>query len=920
MPTSLLQTKLYAPRKRPLLVPRPHLIEKLNQGIHHKLTLISAPAGFGKTTLISEWIAAEEWPTAWLSLDEGDADPIRFLTYFVAALQRVAPEIGHTILAGLQSPQPPPVASILTNLLNEIAAMPQDVLFVLDDYHRVEAKAVDEALAFLLEHLPPTLHLVITTREDPQLQLPRLRARGLLTELRAADLRFTEVEAAVFLNEAMNLDLSPADVASLEARTEGWIAGLQLAALALQGHAAQSGPGERSQFIQAVAGDNRYIVDYLVAEVLEHQPEPLRRFLLQTSILNRLSGPLCAAVTGLANGSSLLETLERTNLFVISLDDKRHWYRYHHLFADVLKAHLKREQAEALPELHRRASLWYEQNNALSDAIRHALLAQDFARAADLIELAWPPIFNGIQPARWLHWINTLPDEMIRTRPVLSAGFAWTLLDIGEPEAAEARLRDVEQWLSQAPTETTSASCPKSFAADSRQMVVANQKAFQSLPASTASARAYWALSLGDMPAAIQHARRALDLFAEEEHYQRGIAAQFLGLAYWTGGELAQAYEAMADSVASVRLAGNTYFQIVGMVFQAYIRMAQGRLQAAAALYEQLLQLVTEQEALALRGATDLYIGLGELHNEWGDLETAVNYLLLGQKLNEQAVLPGSMSRWHVAMARIKMTEGDLVAAQNLLRQVDQLYKRDPFPTVHLAAALQAQIWAAQGQLTPALDWVKAQALTVNSELSYLREFEHLTLARILLAQYRLEQQDDVIAEAIHLLDRLWQAAEAGGWGQSQIEILILQALAYQASGEMAKALTFLQRALSLAEPEGYVRVFMAEGQPMRELLAICLTQGAAPAYVTHLMQAIEPVPDEAAAPPDPNQLLIEPLSERELEVLALIANGLTNQAIAEELVIALSTVKKHVNNILGKLNVGNRTEATSRARELNIL
>ncbi|MEZ4594244.1 MAG: LuxR C-terminal-related transcriptional regulator [Chloroflexota bacterium] len=919
MPTSLLQTKLYAPRTRPFLVPRRHLIEKLNQGLHRKLTLISAPAGFGKTTLVSEWIAEEEWPTAWLSLDEGDADPVRFLTYFVAALQRVAPKVGQTILAGLQSPQPPPVASILTNLLNEVAAMPQEILFVLDDYHRVEAKAVDEALAFLLEHLPPTLHLVITTREDPQLPLPRLRARGLLTELRAADLRFTEAEAAVFLNEAMSLGLSPVDVASLEARTEGWIAGLQLAALALQGHASPPGPEERSQFIQALAGDNRYIVDYLVAEVLEHQPDPIRHFLLQTSILNQLSGPLCTAVTGLANSSSLLETLERTNLFVISLDDKRRWYRYHHLFADMLHAHLKRDQPATLPDLHRRASLWYEQNNALPDAIRHALLAEDLARAADLIELAWPPIFNGIQPARWLNWINTLPDEMIRRRPVLSAGFAWTLLDIGEPEAAEARLCDVEQWLQNDSTATAPVPLTGSSAEDGHQMVVANKKAFQSLPASTASARAYWALSLGDRPAAIQHAQRALERFPEEEHYQRGIAAQFLGLAYWTGGNLEPAFQAMADSVANVRLTGNIYFQVVGMVFQAYIRMAQGRLREAAALYEHLLQLVAENE-LVLRSAADLYIGLGNLYNEWGDLETAVNHLLTGQKVNEQAVLPGSMSRWHVAMARIKITEGDLVAALDLLRQVDQLYKRDPFPTVHLAAALRAQIWAAQGQLAPAFKWAERQGLTENSELSFLREFEHLTLARILIAHYRLERQDDIIEKGIYLLDRLWEAAEQGGWGRSQIEILILQARAYQERGEMAKAVAIIQQALVLAEPEGFVRLFIEEGQPMRELLAACLTQGAAAEYVTRLMQAIDPAPDMAAAPPDLNQLLIEPLSDRELEVLVLIGNGLANQAIADELVIALSTVKKHVNNIFGKLNVSSRTQAIGRARELNIL
>ena len=381
MSTLILATKLFIPPPQPKVVLRPRLIERLNEGLRRRLTLISAPAGFGKTTLLSGWLAGCGQPAAWLSLDEGDNDPTRFLAYLVAALQTIAADIGEGVLGALQSPQPPPTGSTLTNLLNEIAAVEDDFVLVLDDYHVVDARAVDDTLAFLLEHLPPQMHLIIATREDPQLPLARLRAKGQLTEVRAADLRFTPSEAAEFLKGVMGLDLSEEDIAALETRTEGWIAGLQLAALSMRGREDVSG------FIRAFAGDNRYIVDYLVEEVLQYQPERIRSFLLQTSILDRLSGPLCDTVTGQEEeGNVLLETLERGNFFVVPLDDKRHWYRYHHLFAEILYAHLMAEQPDLVATLHRRASEWYEQNGSAAEAIRHALAAGDFERAADLIE------------------------------------------------------------------------------------------------------------------------------------------------------------------------------------------------------------------------------------------------------------------------------------------------------------------------------------------------------------------------------------------------------------------------------------------------------------------------------------------------------------------------------------------------------
>lgn len=559
MSGDLLQTKLYVPRLRPSLVPRPHLIAKLNRGLHRKLTLISAPAGFGKTTLVSEWIAAGERPFAWLSLDERDNDLTRFLTYLIAALQTHTPALGKKALALLESPEPPPAESVLTTLLNEIAAIPDELALVLDDYHILDAAPpIDQALTFLLEHLPPQMHLVITTREDPPLPLSRLRVRGLLTELRVADLRFTEVETAVFLNKVTGLEFSTNEIAALEKRTEGWIAGLQLAAISMQGRADVPG------FIKAFAGDDRYIVDYLVDEVLRRQPEPIRRFLLQTSILNRLNGSLCEAVTHQAEGNTLLETLERSNLFVIPLDDKRQWYRYHHLFGDVLQAHLMKEQPERIAMLHQRASQWYEDNELTADTVHHAFAAADFERAARIIELAWGEMDRNRQAAEWLGWAKKLPDDLVRARPVLSVGYAWAFLDTGEMEAAEIWLRQAEHCL-----------------ATTTDFIVADEAEFQYLPGNIASARTYHALALGDMAGTIEYAHQALDFFPEEEYLRRGTPAALLGLAAWASGDLAEAIHAFTEAMTDYQKAGNTLFVITGAYVLADMNVAQGHLREA---------------------------------------------------------------------------------------------------------------------------------------------------------------------------------------------------------------------------------------------------------------------------------------------------------------------------------------------------
>lgn len=905
MSGDLLHTKLYVPRIRPSLVPRSHLVEKLNQGLHRKLTLISAPAGFGKTTLVSEWIADGKRPFAWFSLDERDSDLTRFLTYFIAAIQTLTPSFGVKALGLLQSPQPAPIESILTTLINEIATVPENFALVLDDYHMVDAQPVDQALTFLLEHLPPQLHLVITTREDPPLPLPRLRVRRLLTELRAADLRFTVQETAVFLQQINGLELSSGEIDVLEKRAEGWIAGLQLAALSMQGRADVHG------FIEAFAGDDRYIVDYLADEVLQRQPEYIRNFLLQTSILERMSGSLCDAITGQEASGQLLVTLERSNLFLIPLDDKRQWYRYHHLFADVLQAHLMKEQLEDIPILHQRASEWYEQNDWLADAVHHAFAAADFVRAARIIELAWAKMDRNRQSATWLAWAKRVPDEQVRKRPVLCLGCGWAYLDAGELETAEMWLQNAE-W------------CLENTAV----LVVVDEVEHQHLPGSIAAARTYLSLALGDMPGTVKYAQQALDLLPQEEHLRRGTPAALLGLALWSDGKLIEAQEAFAEAMSSYEKAGNILFVITGAYVLADMKVAQGRLHQAAKIYEDALQLAQAQDEIVMHGTADLYTGLSELNLELNNLEMAKEYLLQSKTLGKDATLPRWHYRWCLAQAKIEEAERNLDAALAALDEAENHYVRGPVPDVRSTLAMKARVWLRQGRLTAVHHWINAQKLSIDDDLHYLREFDHITLARLRLAQFKQSGSEESIAEGLALLSRLLQAAETGQRMGSVLEILVLQALAREAKGDTPTALTSLQRALALAEPEDYVRTFVAEGLPMAGLLQkLQAADSEQQLYLSQLLAAFGnqnalhpasgiPSTGSGQAP----QPLIEPLSERELEVLQLVAQGLSNREIGERLFLALPTVKGHNRNIYSKLNVTRRTEAVARARELGIL
>jgi LuxR family transcriptional regulator, maltose regulon positive regulatory protein len=910
MASPLVETKLYPPKLRRSLVARPRLSGRLSHGAESRLTLISAPAGFGKTTLLAEWLAATrtEQSVAWLSLEESDSQPASYWTYLITALQAVVPGVGTSALLLLQSGQPA-IQTVLTTVLNELSTAPNDIYLVLDDYHLVDGPDIQAGMTFLLEHLPPQVHLVVSTREDPALPLARLRARGELVEVRAADLRFTLDEVAAYLNDVTGLDLAASDIAALEGRTEGWIAALQLAALSMQGRDDLAG------FIAGFAGDDRYIVDYLVDEVLGRQPAHVRSFLVQTCILDRLSGPLCDAVTGQHGGKAMLESLDRANLFVVPLDDSRRWYRYHHLFADVLHTHLLDEHPDRVAALHRRASQWYEQHGEPSQAIRHALAAGDVERAAGLVELAIPALRRSRQEAIIRGWLDAIPDDVARVRPVLAVGLVGALMAGGEFEGVEDRLQDAERWLEPTGDHEGTWSPPVG-------MVVVDEGELARLPGAIQMYRAALALVRGDVPATIGHAQRAIHRAAEEDDLIRAGASALMGLAFWGGGDLEAAHRAYSVGVEGLRRAGHIADVLGCSITLADIRTTQGRLSEALRTYEQALRLASNQDGTVLRGTADMYVGMSQIACERDDLPAATQHLLRAKELGEHTWLPQNPYRWRVAMARVREAEGDLDGALDLLDEALRVYMGDFSPNVRPIPALRARVLAAQGRVGEAFAWAREQGLSAEDDLSYLREFEHITLARALVALSRAQRAKPPIHDAARLLQRLLQAAEAGERTGSVIEILVLQALTHHACGEVPGALAALERALTLAEPEGYVRMFVGEGAPMASLLRRVAKQRTGWDYVRRLLNAgshaggSTPVGPTALA----RQRLVEPLSERELDVLRLLGSDLDGPDIARELTVSLNTLRTHTKNIYAKLGVNSRRAAVRRAVELNLL
>jgi LuxR family maltose regulon positive regulatory protein len=901
----LLNSKYRLPSPRPGAVPRQRLAERRLAMSQSPLTVVSAPAGFGKTTLLTEWLAAgvaDGAAGAWLSLDRRDHDPALFWTYVVTAMQTAVDGIGNAALSLLASSSPS-IDAALAALLNDLDGLSTDLLLVLDDYHLVDTPEVHDGMTFLLEHQPPQLHLILATRADPPLPLAQLRARGRLVEVRAADLRFTPEEATAYLNGPMQLGLNDGDVAALEGRTEGWIAALQLAALSLQGRE------DVSAFIAGFAGDDRYIVDYLAEEVLTRQSADVRDFLLRTSVLERLTGPLCDAVTGRDDGKGTLVALERANLFLVPLDDRRQWYRYHHLFADVLTAHLRDERPDEVTELHRRASEWFAAHDDTSQAITHALAGDDTGRAADLMELAMPVMARERREAELARWLHALPEAVVRTRPVLGVAFVGALAQALEFDTVGERLDQIEDALRLA-----DGSWPEQPPPD---VIVVDHHRYQSLPAHIEMYRAALALVSGDLDGTITYARAALSLAPPDDALARAAAGALAGLASWTLGDLVGAHAAYSESVAGLASVG-FHADVLGCTITlGDIRRTQGQLAAALRTYQQALDVTASAPGSEpLRGTADMHIGTAGVLLERNDLTAAREHVAASQRLGEHNGLPQNPYRWRVVMARLCEAEGDLDNALALLDEAERVYAGDYAPNVQPVPAVRARLRLRRGELAQVAEWARERQLSSEDDAFYLREYEHLTLARLLIAQHRVEPHASDIEKALTLLDRLLAAAESGRRGASVIEALVLKALAHDAGQDATAALAALHRAVTLAQPEGYVRLFADEGAPMAALLKALRKQPNAAAGVNRLLVATAKAGTHAAVP----QQLIEPLSERELDVLRLLGSDLGGPDIARELSVSLNTVRTHTKNIYAKLGVTSRRAAVRQAHDLNLI
>jgi LuxR family maltose regulon positive regulatory protein len=883
MSVPLLATKLFAPLPRAELVARPRLVECLNAGLDRKLTLVSAPAGYGKTTLVADWLQGQGEATlsrqlAWLSLDEGDNDPARFLAYMVAALQQVDADIGQAAQVMLQAPQPPPPEALLTSLLNDIASTPGAFVLVLDDYHLIQTLPIHQLLAFWLQHQPPQMHLVIATREDPPLPLSRLRARGQITDIRQSDLRFTAEEAGGFLRRVMALELEPGDVAALQRRTEGWIAGLQMAALTLRSRE------DAHRTIESFTGSHRYVLDYLIEEVFQQQPPHVQKFLIQTSILDRLTAPLCDAVVGREDSRDVLLGLDRGNLFLVRLDQSRQWYRYHRLFRDLL-----RTQGESVdrPPLHLRAAGWYAQQGFLDEALHHALAAEDWDGAERLL---WPAAGQAINHGQFAtvgRWLDALPEERLRASPRLAALQGWVLLPAGQFDAAQTWATLADDLL------------PADASPTSRALVVC-------LQLTIAHARY-------EIPRVIELAHQALELLEEGDPYGlRGPALANLASAQMGLGDLRAATRTYREMARLGQEADYLMIVVSAWSSLAWLLHLQLEPREALALGRQALELAVGPRGQPLPPAGQPYILLGLIAYERNELEPACEHLAQGVELARQTGPSSGAMQAAFTLAWIQALSGDRESAQATASATRRAALQLNLPLADaFVAACEADFCLRLGNVEAAARWAETAGLSPSDTPRFEQEGQYFTFARLLLAQ-------DRPAEAQTLLDSLEQFALTRDLLRSLLTVHILRARAERVLGRDAGALASLEQALHLAAPAGYLRPFLDDGPAVLDLLP--RVRQAAPAFVDQVLNAFsggQRTPPPAAPP---SSVLVEPLSERELEVLGLVAQGLSNREIAGRLFITVGTVKTHVHNIHGKLGVQRRTEAAARARELGLV
>ncbi len=904
----MLATKLRMPASRRRLVQRPRITDRLSAGTDEtpRLILVAAPAGFGKTTLLLQWLAASDPPrrVAWLSLDPRDADLPLFLNHLVAAIRIVEPDVGVDALALLQAGGTAPTDVVLVSLINDLDVLAGPTVVALDDYHVIDAVPVHEAMTFLLDNLPSQVTLAMTTRADPPLPLSRLRARGELVEVRAADLRFTNAEAEVFLNEVMQLALEPTLVAALESRTEGWAAGLQLAALSARTHAGST-DSSAAAFIEAFSGSHRFVLDYLIEDVLAGQPDDVRAFLLDTSVLDQMTGSLCDAVTGRADGQLVLETLERENLFVSALDDERRWYRYHHLFADALRARLASDGGKRPAELHSAASRWLAENGLLSDAVRHAIASGDVEFAADLVELSLADLRRRRQDRTIREWLVALPDSVVRRRPLLAMFVGWSRLSEGDFEAMEEWLDTAEAGLEAAPPLTIHPAVVLAEAVSAREAEV------RSIPAMAEVYRASVAQARGDVDGTVAHARRAFALAGPEDHFPRAAAAGFLGLAAWAAGDLATAVDTFTEAVTGLHAAGMVADELGATVVLANIWLARGRPLEARRLYERALTAAEIHPGPVLSTTGDLHVGLADVLREQGELEAAAEHLDAAHELGDRASLLENRHRWYTAMAGLLRARGDLEGAVAMLDQAEPLFLPGYFPDVRPIAATRARIWIVQARLEDARAWARKRGVAATDPLAYLAEYDQLTLARLLIAGGEARG-------ALGLLDRVLEVARVSGRNGTLVEATLLRALAHHASGDASSALTDISTALGEGVPAGYCRLFLDEGEPMAELLRQA-SRAAADDVKTHAEQLLAAAREAVAAAPA-RAASEEGLSEREHEVLRLLATELSGPEIAKALFVSVNTLRTHTKHIFSKLDVNTRRAAVRKATDLGLL
>ncbi len=916
----LLRTKLYIPHVRPESVLRPRLVERLDAGLSRKLTLACAPAGFGKTTLLSEWVHSHSRSApapgfCWFSMDKEDNDPIRFLSYLIASLQTIEPSIGESVYVALESSSLSAsrrgqggergsgdvVENALATLINQISAVGHSFVLILDDYQAVHTRPIHDAVASLVEHLPPNMHLVIATRADPPLPLARWRGRGDLHELRQGDLRFTQQETFEFLNLAMQLDLAPEQTAALAARTEGWIAGLQMAAISMQGAA------DRERFVHALTGSHRFILDYLTEEVLEGQPTAVQEFLLQTSILDRLSGPLCDAICETlepGEGQAMLSRLEEQNLFIVPLDDERRWYRYHHLFADLLQQRLQRTYPDRVPILHGRASTWHKEHGLIRVAIDHSLAAGALQWAAELIEQAAEASMLRSEMATLQRWLDTLPEDIVRSRPLLCMYRALSLLLGGHP------FDTAERWLQRA------------IEGDPEGNLTGEVMVFRALLASYQ----------GDLEQSRTLSERALSLLPPRRLFFRSFVTGFLGLVYLYAGDVAAAAPVFREAVRVGQQAGNVTITVLALCHLAELAQIQGQLGAAQSLYEQALEWATDERQRRRPIAGLALMGLGQILRERNKLEEAAQIVGEGIERIAQWSRAGAISGY-VTLARVRQAQGDEPSARAAMQTAQQIAAEfDAMQTDDLyVAANKARLLLSQGDIEGVERWADERGLAQEAVLqilenalegtavTFMQAADYLVLIELAMARERPHQ-------ALQIVDLLLKLADLGQWHAVALKLQVLKALAWQMLGEPERAMDALERALILGQHERPVRMWIDEGPAVVPLLREAARRGIALEYVRTLLAELDSEAKTMPGAPLPSvtfpsqRPLVEPLSDRELEVLRLLATYLSSTEIADELIISANTVRTHIKSIYQKLDVHSRAEAVERAQALGIL